>query len=264
MRVNNPGSMIGFNGSVDANMLSQNLVTVSQVQTVINDLRSYVIDVIQGPNKNVNASYGYAWLTSNGKLDPNLIPKLAITETHTEYYRNLLQIAHDNNIALEENVDTITLENRFKTVLNIWLKSQINNNGKLFQEGDIIVVVTTATDEPIQNLIGSYIITNTPSDVSSEDFSISRLTHNDGLVTSINNQYPSSIGSISLNLFDVLKTNYEKILPVDEVETTTTIGYVDVFAGKVDTESAAYIINSSAITAEVPESLSATLKALLA
>ena len=91
------------------------------------------------------------------------------------------------------------------------------------------------------------------------------------------NTYVGGFIGHATNVFRGIKNSYAKAKEeivaegtltvtetVNEVETTTTIGYVDAFAGKVDTESAAYIINSSAITAEVPESLSATLKALLA
>ena len=138
---------------------------------------SGIYDYITGKKVSSRAlsDYGYAWLGKDGKIPPQLIPSLAISETRVITDLELF----DNNIpseVLAGQGDEIT-----KTKIKSWLTNAANNwfdlvnnapstlsdfpvptaDAFLAQRGDIIIVVpSTSGSKGNPNIHGSWIVTS--------------------------------------------------------------------------------------------------------
>ena len=206
MRVNNPQSMLGFVRGENNETVAYNLATIGQVQAALEDLKSKIDNYFWGTEGfgKTPGGHGYAWLNSQGVVDTKLLPQLAITQTHTVPQAELKALGV---ISAENRGEA---DSQFKTILNTWLKSKVEENveGKTYQEGDVIVVTVAAGEKPDPIFAGSYIITAVPSNYTTDPFTISKLAYNDGNVVSVNDQVADNVGNLTLSLYDIIKTRY--------------------------------------------------------
>lgn len=213
MRINNPKSIVGFQRTETSDELAYNLATVGQVKTAIKELQDTVINILTGFGKGgfggggigeqLTPNFGYAWLNSEGKVDVNLLPALAITETHVAKQSELKAIQ-----ALPTTTTSPDQPLNFNNILNIWLRNQVLA-GKTFQAGDIIIVSTELGETPDPVYAGSYIITLVPETNTSGEYQLSKLAYTDGNIVKINGVAPrNSAGEIRLYLSDILKERY--------------------------------------------------------
>lgn len=210
MRINNPKYMAGFTPAETDDEKSYSIVTIRQLEKALKDLNyrfeSVLIGetpsqpsgaIVQGNSLNgVVSKNGYAWLNVEGKVDPSLIPDLAIT--------NVCVISQNDLPAVTEVSD-----NTIYTLLNRWLE---NHPMVKLQRGDIIIVVPRSMDQqddPVVNpaYSGSYIITDV-----NETYEFAKLASDDSHIVAINDKMPvASTGKVTVKLSDILKVgNFKK------------------------------------------------------
>jgi hypothetical protein len=105
MRINNPKSLVNFTRApgVTPDASAYNLATIGQLKRAINNLDTKYSNILAG-NENygsnglTESTHGYAWLNSEGKVDPSLMPALAITETHFIYQSELKALKNNNDV----------------------------------------------------------------------------------------------------------------------------------------------------------------------
>ena len=208
MRINNPKSIVGYQRVTNADELAYNLATVGQVKTAIKDLQDNILAELRG-NENYGLSsgkHGYAWLNGEGKVHPDLLPALAITDTH---------VVKQSDLKSASSLPT-TVSNpdggwnsEFDRLMNIWLKDQVDNHAKAFQKGDIIIVSVNQGETPDPVYAGSYIITFVPDFNTTGYFQFSKLAYTDGNIVKINGVAPrNSAGELRLYLSDILQERY--------------------------------------------------------
>lgn len=206
MRINNPKSIVGFQRTTNADELAYNLATVGQVKKAIYDLEQEFITLLRGAeNYGTAQGHGYAWLNSEGKVHTDLLPALAITDTH---------IVGQAELKLANNLPTAEFPEgefipQFDNLMNWWLKDQVQNHEKSFQKGDIIIVTVNQGETPDPVFAGSYIITEVPEYNTSGNFLFSKLAYTDGNIVKINGVAPkNSAGDVRLYLSDILQERY--------------------------------------------------------
>lgn len=210
MRINNPKAMVGFERSTNSDSIAYNLATVGQVKNAIKDLKNDITSLLYGKfNDGMSSGHGYAWLNAQGVVDTSLLPKLAITETHTVSQGELMAISALPTTTFTKDEEE-SLDLRFKKILNIWLKNKVNEGeeGATFQTGDVIIVTVPAGETPNPVYAGSYIITAVPGVNTTDDFVFSKMAYSDGNIVSINNQIADNVGNLRLSLWDILNTRY--------------------------------------------------------
>lgn len=210
MRINNPKAMVGFERSTNSDSIAYNLATVGQVKNAIKDLKNDITSLLYGKfNDGMSSGHGYAWLNAQGVVDTSLLPKLAITETHTVDQSELMAISALPTTTFTKDEEE-SLDLRFKKILNIWLKSKVDSGveGATFQTGDVIIVTVAAGETPNPVYAGSYIITAVPGVNTTDDFVFSKMAYSDGNIVSINNQIADNVGNLRLSLWDILNTRY--------------------------------------------------------
>lgn len=207
MRINNPKSIVGFQRSTNADELAYNLATVGQVKTAIADLREKIYLELEGAEGfGHNSGHGYAWLNGEGKVDITLLPALAITDTHVVQQSELKTLALNSASELNDISDA---ETRFSKIFDKWLKQQVSDNAKAFQQGDIIIVSVELGEQPDPVYAGSYILTEVPALLSNGSFQFSKLAYTDGNIVKVNGKAPgNSAGELRLYLSDILKERY--------------------------------------------------------
>ena len=197
MRINNPKSFLGYKGTPGQESVAYNLTTVGQVKTAINEIDDKFSKLIYGVSGNVidvtdkGHTRGYAWLVDiNGqkKLDPNLLPPLAITNTHVTTSSEL------RTVAVVTSDDIMVLIDKF-----------LKNSTDTYQEGDILIINPDdgTLPNPVEN--GAWIITDVPQTGSSAPYKFSRVSYSDKNLVKINGRLPNEIGNIDdFSLADVL------------------------------------------------------------
>jgi hypothetical protein len=178
-------------------------------------------------NKN---TYGYAWLNAEGKVDTNLLPALAITETHV--------ISQSTILTYEGGAGDAEGKTIFGR-LNAYIKDQIKTNPeKAFQVGDIIIVTPVENADNNPNYIeqeynfgdtkpyycGSYIITaaaEKQSDGTETAWEFAKLAYTDSNIVKINGLAPAnSAGELTIYLKNVLEQLYINNIPADKAGKT--------------------------------------------
>lgn len=232
MRINNPKSIVGYQRTTNADELAYNLATVGQVKTAIKDLQDNILAELRG-NENYGLSsgkHGYAWLNGEGKVDITLLPALAITDTHVVKQADLKSAASLPTTV--QNPDG-GWSSEFDRLMNIWLKDQVENQGKVFQKGDIVIVSVNQGETPDPVYAGSYIITYVPDFNTSGYFQFSKLAYTDGNIVKVNGIAPSnSAGELRLYLSDILQERY-----IDQ--------YVTAVSGASEAQSATEALEAS-------------------
>ena len=215
MRINNPKSIVGFQRTTNADELAYNLATVGQVKKAIYDLEQEFITLLHGAeNYGTAQGHGYAWLNSEGKVHTDLLPALAITDTHVVPQAELKTANNLPTASFPEGEFTPQFEN----LMDWWLKDQVQNQGKTFQKGDIVIVTVPTGETPDPVFAGSYIITEVPEYNTSGNFLFSKLAYTDGNIVKINGVAPkNSAGDLRLYLSDILQERY-----IDKFVTATS------------------------------------------
>ena len=208
MRINNPKSLAGFTKNSDDN--NYKLATVGQLNTAIHDINEKFIKLLVGTTDNVSNGLGgiinkcgYAWIASNGKISPDLIPSLAITNTYV-IKQSVLTDINDETVNINQNSDVLEL-------LAYWRAHVVEETDTTYndmQQGDIIIV--TPDEDVVINpkICGSYIITRVDSDSTNNNtvYTFAKLAYEDGKIVTINDKAPTnSSGSLTLALSDILK-----------------------------------------------------------
>ena len=160
-----------------------------------------------GSNGLTESTHGYAWLNSEGKVDPSLMPALAITETHFIYQSELKALKNNNDVTEKEDLSYL---------LNIYVKNKIATENVRYQLGDIIIVKPTeasgSEDKEIPDPVysGSYIIASAPKVENPEaPFTFAKIAYTDSNIVKINGKVPvNSIGEVHLYLKDILQEAY--------------------------------------------------------
>lgn len=218
MRINNPKSIVGYQRVTNADELAYNLATVGQVKKAILDLQEEILNELYGhgePKRGISAGYGYAWLTSEGTVHPDLLPALAITDTHVIKQSDLKSAA---SLPVTVTNPEGGWKSEFDRLMNIWLRNEINANNKSFQKGDIIIVSVDQGETPDPVYAGSYIITYVPDVNTTGYFQLSKLAYTDGNIVKINGVAPkNSAGELRLYLSDILQERY-----IDKFVTATS------------------------------------------
>lgn len=224
MKINNPRSMVDFTRS-STDELAYKLVTVGQLRTAIDKIiakfESYLgggkdATGIGSTGMSSDHNFGYAWLNSEGKVDPGLLPPLAITEVHPVSQTELLSDALKNYSTNE--FTNITFNTEVDRLLNVYIKykQEVEKDNLKFQRGDIILVNPVKNADPNSSDVvnpvysGSYIITAVPGDtvnkVVTEIFHFAKLAYTDSNIVKINGKVPAnSAGELHLFLRDILK-----------------------------------------------------------
>ena len=214
MRINNPKSLVNFTRApgVTPDASAYNLATIGQLKRAINNLDTKYSNILAG-NENygsnglTESTHGYAWLNSEGKVDPSLMPALAITETHFIYQSELKALKNNNDVTEKEDLSYL---------LNIYVKNKIATENVRYQLGDIIIVKPTeasgSEDKEIPDPVysGSYIIASAPKAENPEaPFTFAKIAYTDSNIVKINGKVPvNSIGEVHLYLKDILQEAY--------------------------------------------------------
>ena len=214
MRINNPKSLVNFTRApgVTPDASAYNLATIGQLKRAINNLDTKYFNILAGKenygsNGLTESTHGYAWLNSEGKVDPSLMPALAITETHFIYQSELKALKNNNDVTEKEDLSYL---------LNIYVKNKIATENVRYQLGDIIIVKPTeasgSEDKEIPDPVysGSYIIASAPKVENPEaPFTFAKIAYTDSNIVKINGKVPvNSIGEVHLYLKDILQEAY--------------------------------------------------------
>lgn len=233
MRINNPRSLICGNDVADINyqlvtqktlnttsgVLHTNLVNTSgylndRITTEIDALRLEKDNNFRGLDSSGNpihsiGSYGYAWLNENGKIEPSLIPSLAISETYVIKDRTQLFQGNIPDEYLTGQNQKLVLD-QFQTYLGLSTTSKP-------QKGDIYVVIPEDGVQPNPNIDGTYIVVQEPRENENDTtrdafYHVERLSYNDnGGIVKVNEiglDPNGTPGEVTLHLSDILKTKY--------------------------------------------------------
>ena len=242
MRINNPKSLAGFTLSGEFAQKAYELATVGQVNNAISKLRTDFIELIAGApvdgtgsdnnsfyNQGLQGGFtykkGYAWLGSDGKIDPNILPSLAITNVSVVSQNDLLGLVQGNIPDPSSTAEYIAFieGTPIENLLQAWVNAEVTADAdKEFMKGDIIIVTPTATHEntttPIpdsQNTAipayaGTYIITDIQVDGADANHllvTFAKMSYTNGNIVLINDVAPNnSTGQLTLYLRDILKT----------------------------------------------------------
>lgn len=247
MRINNPKSFAGFalNDSVAEN--NYKLATIGQVTNALHKIDQKFEMLLRGDDNGVTAGVGglvnkqgYAWLNHEGKVDPSLLPALAITNTH---------VIPQNELELEVDAPTNTVY----YLIDKWMRD--HEATLSFQQGDIVIVtphqtvgsmtteeavtnesegVTTSLSGEAKNVnpaySGTYILTHIrdasdTADTATYKYTFAKMAYTDSNIVSINGCAPgNTTGQMQLFLKDVLKMGaYKKLIEVPEGEDAATV-----------------------------------------
>lgn len=225
MRISNPISYAG----------NKPLATREYVNGSVYELSDEVKSWLTGNGKYAFSSNGYAWLNSDGKVDPSVIPPLAITKVITVPQWDVIRAATE--FALDENAKP------FEKV-NAWLRESDGDTPlHKVQVGDIILVTFNEDDQNEEGfpeyqkpykidsgLIGPYIVvfdgnydfTNEENDDETYDPTqnpslspeVQKLIFPTNQVLTVNGVTPNATGDILLDLSNIyrdISTGPEKI-----------------------------------------------------
>lgn len=213
MKINNPRSMVDFTRGSTADEIAYNLATIGQLKTAVDNITTKFTNFLAGSklagSGGMANNFGYAWLNSEGKVDPRLLPPLSITDVHVVKQAELLNVVEDSTgVAVE-------------TLLNVYIQKIKAEQNIVFQRGDIIIVQPTKGDTPEHDEVphpaysGSYIITAVPGDIigknneTTVDYLISKIAYTDSNIVKINGKAPSTTaGELTLFLKDILQERY--------------------------------------------------------
>jgi hypothetical protein len=242
MIINNPTSLAGFTRTsvTGATETEYQLATIGQVRTAINNINKKFEELLKGtagsPGDEADRSdqvtggglklkKGYAWIASNGKIEPSLLPNLAITNTYVVPYgaiQPLMLNGSGNN------------EYSIYDALSMWCKDQIAHSVDTgiseIRKGDILIITPTdnttdvsyTTEDVIINeeggrtnsraninpaYLGTYIVTQEP--INEDPYIFAKMAYTDTSIVTINGIAPTnSAGQLTLYLHDILKTGF--------------------------------------------------------
>ena len=243
MRINNPKSFIGslnnpeydlvttkklnnINDTLDNKIDTTKSALSSAIDDTNDNLVAQIESVISGyeerltGNKKPLGQYGYAFLTSDGKIDPSLIPQLAISQTRVVYTTDLF----DGGVVPE--VDALNYEHMLSSNVfeNYFVKKEQealagNDDGFFVQRGDIFVVGLLSGQTPNPVIHGTYIVTKAVADELSgeidsttyipnvSNYDVQRLSYDNGNIIRINGKTldrTDDPGSLTLYLSEIL------------------------------------------------------------
>jgi len=232
MRINNPKSLVGFTRTANVDELAYNLATIGQLKNAVASVTSGYLHALYGTeNYGISTGHGYAWLNGEGKVEPSLLPALAITDTHV-----VKQSTLKNAGSLPTSTQNVDWDSEFEKLLNMYLEYSTTAAGGnyKYQKGDIVIVSVDGNEVPDPVYAGSYIITQVP-DNQHLKYQFSKLAYTDSNIVKINGLVPSnSAGEVHIYLKHILQELY-----YDQFNSAAS-GYVEANAAAQALENTVY------------------------
>ena len=213
MRISNPISLAG-----DLALATREYVYNSNIE-----LETKVTNWLNGNGKYNLGSDGYAWLGKDGKVDPSLMPPLAITKVLTVTQWEVIEAAKNSAIAEDAKPN-------FK--INAWLAQKDPATQELLhrvQVGDMVLVTFDKDDPDVPEsqkpyivdaqLIGPYIVVsstyqedpNYDESVSIELPQVQKLIFPTNQILSVNGVTPDERGDVKVDLAGIYRYTAKNI-----------------------------------------------------
>lgn len=207
MRINNPISLAG-----DLALATREYVYNSNLE-----LETKVSNWLTGNNKHSIGSDGYAWLGKDGKVDPSLMPPLAITKVLTVPQWEVIEAAKAGSISSDAKPN-------FK--VNAWLAQKDPTTHELLhrvQVGDMVLITYDKDDTDVPDsqkpyivdaqLIGPYIVVsstyqedpNYDETVTPELPQVQKLIFPTNQILSVNGVTPDERGDVKVDLAGIYR-----------------------------------------------------------